>query len=94
MFDLGAGAGAGLEEPGGGRIPGKSVVLGLSGGVGVSSSKRFIGCPGLRGAGWLTVDPARCEADRSNLAFSWTMANGCEKLVSNRRVVGVEQPES
>lgn len=76
----------------GGRTPGKSVVLGLSGGVGDSSSKRLIDCPGRRDAGWLTVDAARWEVDRSSLAFSWTMANGCEKLVSKRRVVGIKQP--
>ena len=65
---------------GGGRTLGLSVVLGLTGGVIISSPIRSkVCCCGFfTGAGaWLGVDPFRREEERSNLAFSWTIFNGC-----------------
>ena len=62
---------------GGGRDGGGSTVLGLAGGAGASSSpKRSIFCAGRRRGGCEVV-ATLAEAERSNLAFSWTIASGC-----------------
>ena len=73
---------------GGGLAPTVSVVVGLAGGVGSSPSMSIV-CGGfcIGAGGWLDVEEARCEADRSSFAFSCTTLRG---LV--RSVMGVMLP--
>lgn len=61
---------------GGGRAPGVSVVLGLTGGSGTSPKRSTGGAAPGGGTGWLDVDAARRDAPRSSLAFSCTTLSG------------------
>lgn len=73
------GGATGCEGFGAACAPGISVVLGLIGGAGASSSKKLTDCR-CAGAGRGTLDAARCDADRSSFAFSWTTANGYPQM--------------
>jgi len=74
----------GPEDIGGGsRLPGVSVVLGLTGGSGTSPKRSTGGAArGGGGIGWLNVDAARNEAPRSSLAFSCTTLRGYYSIIS------------
>lgn len=75
-------AGCWTELGGGGRATAVGpVVLGRAGGLMASSSpkKSMDGCGCRRAGGWLETD-ARCDAERSSLALSWTTASGCIDL--------------
>lgn len=77
------GGAAGCDNFGAACALGISVVLGLTGGAGASSSNKLTDCR-CAGAGRGPLDAARCDADRSSFAFSWTTAKGCSpKLVRN-----------
>lgn len=72
-----AGALIGTEVFGGAARDDGSVVLGLAGGVGISP-RISIFCGGLLGGpfGWIDAEEARCDVERSNWAFSFTMLRG------------------
>lgn len=61
-----------------------SVVLGLAGGVGIPPRMSMF-CGGLLDGpfGWLDAEEPRCDVERSNWAFSFTMLRGYDlKLVA------------
>ena len=74
-----AGFGAALAFGGGGAVLVGGPVLGRAGAEMGSSPKRSTFCArcGARVADAVLVPDARCEADRSIFAFSWTTLRGC-----------------